>query len=81
MVSDSNADRRVVALSIAKALDVTLKDFLPQTRGRLIALKSAGPVLISERLHLRLKNYALSNGLSVAVVLERLRDEIQRDAK
>jgi hypothetical protein len=80
-VAESHVDRKIVAMSLAKALDVSLKDFLPQTRGRLIGLKSAGPVLISERLHLRLKQYATNNGLSVALVLERLRDEIYRESK
>jgi hypothetical protein len=50
---------------------VSLKELLLYTRGRLIGLKATGPVLISERLHVRLKNYAACNGMSVAAVLER----------
>ena len=64
-------------MSIVDELDVSLKDFLPERATVSMAIVEEGlQYVVSQRLHLALKEYAKRNGIPLTVALQLLRSEV-----
>jgi hypothetical protein len=62
-------------MALIEDLQVSLKDFAHGTR---VLSNRAGPIFtVSERLYVKLNDYATREGIPLTVATERLRDEIQ----
>ena len=63
-------------MSLINDLDISLKDFLPEHPGRIVA-DSTGPIaFVSVQLFARLREHAVLRGMSVSSVVHQVRDEI-----